>query len=456
MDSAFLYKEGNSYYIAKLYREVTSMKTPLEEASEVLEVGETLLMTIRQSHLSSISPARLFITDKRMIVVHHSFWGLYAGVNLLNTTKFSILEYRNMRGAVLEHGKVLSSLRIRVPGEMREDINAPNEWGIDGLWKDEAMLVLNYINDIVAQRAGEAIDLVTLAEANEIINKKGSKFVWLGVQNPDRVPLILGVDDALVARILPSDVSELSKVQLQELKDCILVDYNGSIAASTARFLLKEMGIHTYVLKGGISQAPRLKQPGKSKSPHPFMVGLPSPDPWVIRNTPILARFAEIIFGFIWFINGLLALNPAFISSACTLVAAGGANQPAFLQGWFNFWTSIAYANPALFGYVIAGLELFLGAFLILGLLRKIVYGIGTAYGLLLWSIPEGFGGIYSLPATGFIPVSIGTGIVYAFVFFFLALLSATYGRNMYTLDAVIEQDIGWWEKLAEIKHNTI
>ena len=432
-----------------------SMKTPLEEASEVLEVGENLLMTMRQSYMSSISPARLYVTDKRLIVVHHSFWGLYSGVNLLSTTKFSILEYRNIRGAVLEKGKLLASLRIRVPGEMREDVNTPNEWGIDGLWNDDATIALNYINDIVAQRVGEVVDQVTLDEADEIINKRGSKFVWLGVQDPARIPILLGVTAGLVGRVLPSNVDDLSKVQLQELRDCVLVDYNGSIAASTARFLQKERGIHTYVLKGGIAQARRPKSVGGKQQPA-FTGGLPSPDPWVVRNTPLLSRLAEITFGFLWFINGMLALNPAFISSACTLVAAGGAHQPAFLQGWFSFWTSIAYANPVLFGYAVASMEILLGIFLILGLLRKIVYGIGTVYGLLIWSIPEGFGNVYGLISAGFVPISIGTGIAYAFVFFFLAMLSATYGRNMYTIDAVIEQELGWWETLAEIKHDTI
>jgi len=47
----------------------------------------------------------------------------------------------------------------------------------------------------------------------------------------------------------------------------------------------------------------------------------------------------------------------------------------------------------------------------------------------------------------------IGTAIIYAVVFLFLAILNATYGGEPYTLYAKLERRIKWWKLLAEIKY---
>jgi len=69
--------------------------------------------------------------------------------------------------------------------------------------------------------------------------------------------------------------------------------------------------------------------------------------------------------------------------------------------------------------------ELALASALILGLLRRMAFTFGFFLSLVIWSVPEGFGGPYGPGSTG-----IGTGNVHALVFVFLPLINATFGQG--------------------------
>jgi uncharacterized membrane protein YphA (DoxX/SURF4 family) len=97
------------------------------------------------------------------------------------------------------------------------------------------------------------------------------------------------------------------------------------------------------------------------------------------------------------------------------------------------------------FAYLIAFSELASGLILILGFMRKTTYTAGMLLSLLIWSVPEGFGGPYGSGST-----DVGTGVIYAVVFLLLLAMNATYRDNSYTLDAVIEKRLKWWSALAE------
>ena len=98
--------------------------------------------------------------------------------------------------------------------------------------------------------------------------------------------------------------------------------------------------------------------------------------------------------------------------------------------------------------YMIAFLEFMLAVSLILGLGRKIGYAGGFILSILLWAIPEGFGGPYNSGVA-----EIGTGIIYAIVFIFLAITSSIHGRNKYTADYYIEKKADKWKYIAEINY---
>lgn len=171
-------------------------------------------------------------------------------------------------------------------------------------------------------------------------------------------------------------------------------------------------------------------------------------DEWFVRHAQGLSRGIEIIFGAIWLLDSYFKFQPGFESSFSDLVSGAAEGQPAWLSGWFSFWASFTASHPYHFAFLIALLELALGASLLLGFARKLAYGGGFLLSVVIWSVPEGFGGPYGPSST-----DIGTGIIYALVFLLLAVLNATYGASDYTLDKRLEKRIGWWEKIAEIRY---
>ncbi|MDG7039661.1 MAG: hypothetical protein JRN53_01230 [Nitrososphaerota archaeon] len=171
-------------------------------------------------------------------------------------------------------------------------------------------------------------------------------------------------------------------------------------------------------------------------------------DRWFSCNVMKIDRAVTIIFGMMWAIDGQFKFWPGFIQAFPGMVAAAAQGQPAFLSGWFSFWVASASANPALIVYLSGLAELALAFSLIAGFMRKLSYGVGFVFSLMIWMVPEGFGGPYGVGST-----DIGTGIIYATVFLFLAILNATHGGEPYTLDAKLEGRIKWWKLLAEIKY---
>jgi nitrite reductase (NO-forming) len=164
---------------------------------------------------------------------------------------------------------------------------------------------------------------------------------------------------------------------------------------------------------------------------------------WFVRNVYWLKSLIRIVFGVVWLIDGYLKFQPGFIDSFPDLIKSSG--QPSWLQPWFNFWYNITVGNAAPFVYGIGILEVSLGVALILGVLRKLAYIAGLLLSLLIWAVPEGFGGPYGPGAT-----DIGTGIAYSFVFLSLIIINATSGTSKYSLDYLIERRMPSWKRVAE------
>jgi len=90
-------------------------------------------------------------------------------------------------------------------------------------------------------------------------------------------------------------------------------------------------------------------------------------------------------------------------------------------------------------------LEISLGVALVLGVVRKLAYMGGLILSLLIWAVPEGFGGPYGPGST-----DIGTGIAYSFVFLSLIIINALSGTSKYSLDYLIEHRFPSWRRVAE------
>jgi nitrite reductase (NO-forming) len=94
-----------------------------------------------------------------------------------------------------------------------------------------------------------------------------------------------------------------------------------------------------------------------------------------------------------------------------------------------------------LFARIVALGETGIAIGLLLDLFSNLVYTGGSLLALIIWSVPEGFGGPYTPGAT-----DIGAGIIYVFGFLGLFLLSA---GQYYGLDRILRAKLGRWGFLS-------
>ena len=179
------------------------------------------------------------------------------------------------------------------------------------------------------------------------------------------------------------------------------------------------------------------------KKPFPHDLDL---DGWFVRRIHPIKAVMRIIFGIFWLIDGIFKFSPVLAQAFPTMVKGAAYGQPAWLAGWFSGWSSIVSSNPAFFVYSTGIVEVFLAFCIIAGFMRKTSYAVTFFVSLLIWSVPEGFGGPYGPGST-----DIGTGIVYALTSFLLLIINAIFGPSKYSLDYWIEKKFPRWRVIAEV-----
>src|SRR5579863_4149471 len=138
---------------------------------------------------------------------------------------------------------------------------------------------------------------------------------------------------------------------------------------------------------------------------------------WWVRHAQPLKTIFRILLGVAWLTDGVLKFSSGFVNSFLDSVQTSQANAPSWLSGWFSFWANQASTNAT------------------------------AILALLIWAVPEGFGGPYQSGSGG---TDIGTGVIYAIAFLGLILINATYGPSRYSLDYFIEKHFRGWRKIAE------
>ena len=171
---------------------------------------------------------------------------------------------------------------------------------------------------------------------------------------------------------------------------------------------------------------------------------------WWVRHARPLKTIFRILLGAAWLVDGILKFTSGYVSNFLSDVQASQSTAPGWLSGWYSFWATQATSNSSLIVYTVGTLEIALGVALVFGFMRKIAYSGGVILSLLIWAVPEGFGGSY---ASGSGTTDIGTGVVYAIAFFGLILVNATYGPSRLSLDYYIERRFPGWARIAEFGH---
>lgn len=114
-----------------------------------LHKNENVLMKLRQSYLSSVSPDTIILTDRRVVIVHHSFWGLYFNHNILSPTKVSTVMLGNIMGTTTADGKILATVNIRIRGSGEEQALSGSGWHIDGIRIKKAMDFTEMLEELI-------------------------------------------------------------------------------------------------------------------------------------------------------------------------------------------------------------------------------------------------------------------------------------------------------------------
>lgn len=170
---------------------------------------------------------------------------------------------------------------------------------------------------------------------------------------------------------------------------------------------------------------------------------------WWVRHAHGLKTLLRLLLGIAWLVDGVLKFTSGFVNDFLASVQTSQSNAPSWLSGWFSFWAAQANSNAAAIVDTVGTLEILLGLALLLGFMRKIAYVGGVLLSLLIWAVPEGFGGPYQTGSGG---TDVGTGVIYAVAFLGLILINATYGPSRFSLDALIERRVPGWARLAEFR----
>ncbi|MCI4357728.1 MAG: hypothetical protein L3J95_05130 [Thermoplasmata archaeon] len=103
----------------------------------------------------------------------------------------------------------------------------------------------------------------------------------------------------------------------------------------------------------------------------------------------------RLLLGIAWLTDGILKFTSGFVSNFLGVVQTAQSNAPGWLSGWFSFWANQANGHSATIMDTVGVVEVVLGLALLFGFWREFAYLGGVVLSLLIWAVPEGFGGPY-------------------------------------------------------------
>ncbi len=124
-----------------------------EEVKTVVSPSETVTLIVRQSIWRSISPSAMVLTDRRVIIIHHSFWGLYTKINLVSPTEINIVEHKNVMSVALGRGLFFGTIRLRIHGFVEPTLAVKYEWDLEGMYIKDALTITNEVGRLIEERS---------------------------------------------------------------------------------------------------------------------------------------------------------------------------------------------------------------------------------------------------------------------------------------------------------------
>lgn len=109
-------------------------------------------------------------------------------------------------------------------------------------------------------------------------------------------------------------------------------------------------------------------------------------------------RNLQIVLGFLWLLDGIFQLQPKMFTSAFAhnVIAPAAQGQPGFVYTLMHFAVHLVLLQPAVFDVLFALIQLSLGALIIYKKTAKFGLMASAIWAFVVWSLGEGFGGIFS------------------------------------------------------------
>lgn len=211
-------------------------------------------MKMRESYFSSIAPDTVVLTDKRVVIIHNSFWGLYLGINILSPTRVSSVMLNNIMGTTNANGKILATVQIRIRGSGEESESSESGWHIEGLRIAPAHKLSSMIEESIQTGSTTPLE-ISLDLAKSLIDEGKSSMIWLGSEPTEYVSYILGIPVNKITRVNPIDISSMDRAGLADFQGKIFVCYGGNVSSQIARLLKDDYEIKSFVLSGGLASA---------------------------------------------------------------------------------------------------------------------------------------------------------------------------------------------------------
>jgi uncharacterized membrane protein YphA (DoxX/SURF4 family) len=158
---------------------------------------------------------------------------------------------------------------------------------------------------------------------------------------------------------------------------------------------------------------------------------------WRLRGIAVL----RIAFGSVWAIDAWFKWRPGFSDNFTGYLTKALDGQPPAVTAWLNFWIHIVGLNPHLFAFIVATGETGIALGLLFGALSNLTCLAGILLSLSIWSIVQGFGGLYG-------PGSSDVGVLVIIVLVFTGLFLGNAG-TVFGLDRYLSGKLGRWSFLA-------
>jgi hypothetical protein len=249
----------------------------------VLHADEGTLLESRQSYLVDIAPTRIIATRRRLIIIDPSFWGLYTGHDISDSTHYVIIPYKHIIGVTMSKGLLFASLKIHTIGGEETNTLMKGENEIHGMIRGDAVNLASFIEEIVEyeDEAEEEVkppkkveersysfhrdalsEGTPFEQARALVESGGAKFVWLGVEPIEDVEKLFRVSKGMVIQMSGTHLLKHSKEEIAKMGSLVLVSYEGVMAHHTSTLMRKKFGVQPLVLQGGIVAVARYQKGG--------------------------------------------------------------------------------------------------------------------------------------------------------------------------------------------------